>query len=115
MNTADPTLYQTNRYGNFTYTFTVAPGMYNVILKFAEFYWTSPGQRLFNVSINGTQVLSNFDIIAAAGAPLTAVDENLPGNGDGKFDHHSIQHGIDRLAEGGRHRDQGGIAGEHSD
>ena len=77
-NTADPTLYQTERYGNSTYTFTVAPGMYNVVLKFAEFYWTSPGQRLFNVSINGTQVLSNFDIIAAAGAPLTAIDKTFP-------------------------------------
>jgi hypothetical protein len=77
-NTTDPTLYQTERYGNSTYTFTVAPGKYNVVLKFAEIYWTSAGQRIFNVAINGSPVLSNFDIIAAAGAPLTAIDETFP-------------------------------------
>lgn len=77
-NTPDPTLYQTERYGNFTYTFTVPPGNYGVVLKFAETYWTATGQRLFNVSINGTQVLSNFDIVAAAGAPLTAIDKTFP-------------------------------------
>jgi hypothetical protein len=30
------------------------------------------------VSINGTQVLTNFDIIAAAGASLTAIDKTFP-------------------------------------
>ena len=40
--------------------------------------WTKIGQRIFNVSINGTQVLANFDIIAAAGAPLTAIDKSFP-------------------------------------
>jgi len=51
---ADPKLYQTERYGNFTYQFTVPNGGYNVTLKFAEFYWTSAGKRIFNVAINGT-------------------------------------------------------------
>jgi len=68
-NTTDPILYQTERYGNFTYQFTVPNGTYNVVLKFAECYWTSVGRRIFNVSINGTPVLTNFDIIAAVGAP----------------------------------------------
>ena len=77
-NTPDPALYQTNRHGPFSYQFNTPPGNYNVILKFAETYWTSAGQRLFNVSINGTQVLTNFDIVAAAGAPLTAVDKSFP-------------------------------------
>ncbi len=77
-NTADPTLYQTERYGNFSYQFAVPNGSYNVLLKFAEIYWTTAGQRIFNVSVNGTQVLTNFDIIAAAGAPLTAIDETFP-------------------------------------
>ncbi|MGA2901186.1 MAG: malectin domain-containing carbohydrate-binding protein, partial [Candidatus Acidiferrales bacterium] len=56
----------------------VPNGSYNVVLKFAEIYWTTTGQRLFNVSINGTQVLTNFDIVAAAGAPLTAIDKTFP-------------------------------------
>ncbi|MGB8323787.1 MAG: malectin domain-containing carbohydrate-binding protein, partial [Candidatus Acidiferrum sp.] len=78
LNTPDPKLYQTERYGNSTYTFAVPNGSYNVVLKFAEFYWTAAGKRLFNVSINGTQVLTNFDIVAAAGAPLTAIDKTFP-------------------------------------
>jgi len=77
-NTPDPTLYQTERWGSFSYQFTVPNGNYNVVLKFAEIYWTSVGQRIFSVSINGTQVLTNFDIIAAAGAPLTAIDKTFP-------------------------------------
>jgi hypothetical protein len=77
-NTPDPTLYQSERYGNSTYTFPVPPGNYSVILKFAEIYWTSAGKRLFNTSINGTQVLTNFDIVAAAGAPFTAIDKSFP-------------------------------------
>ena len=76
-NTADPKLYQTERYGNFTYQFTVPNGTYNVVLKFAEFYWTSSGRRIFNVAINGTPVLTNFDIIAAVGAPYTAIDKTF--------------------------------------
>jgi Malectin domain/Domain of unknown function (DUF1929)/PKD domain len=77
-NTADSTLYQTERYGDFSYQFVVANGSYNVVLKFAEIYWTTTGQRIFNVAINGTPVLTNFDIVAAAGAPLTAIDKTFP-------------------------------------
>ena len=77
-NTPDPKLYQTERYGNFSYLFTMPGGTYNVILKFAETYWNKSGQRLFNVSINGTQVLTNFDIVAAAGGALIAIDKSFP-------------------------------------
>jgi len=77
-NTTDPTLYQTERYNDFSYQFAVPNGSYNVVLKFAEIYWTTTGQRIFNVSINGTPVLTNFDIVAAAGAPLTAIDKTFP-------------------------------------
>jgi hypothetical protein len=77
-NTSDPALYQTERYGAFSYNFTVPNGNYTVLLKFAEIYFTAAGQRVFNVSINGTLVLTNFDIIAAAGAPLTALDKSFP-------------------------------------
>ncbi len=72
---APQSVYQTERYGNFTYTF---PGLiaglgYKLRLHFAETYWNSVGQRWFNVFINGAQVLTNFDIVAAAGAPRKAV------------------------------------------
>jgi beta-glucanase (GH16 family) len=75
--TADGVLYQTERYGNpFTYTFHVPEGRYQVTLKFAETYTgvTKTGQRVFDVSINGKQVLANLDIFAMAGSN-TAVDK----------------------------------------
>ncbi len=68
--TSDPTLYQSERWnaGPFTYTFSnLAAGSYQVTLKFAEIAWLGPGQRQFNVSINGTPVLTNFDVAAQVG------------------------------------------------
>lgn len=63
--TTDPTLYQSERYGtSFNYPFTVPNGTYTVTLKFAELYWSSAGQRVFNVAINNQPALTNFDILA---------------------------------------------------
>jgi subtilisin family serine protease len=75
--TASP-LYQTCRWGGFTYQFQVPNGSYTVILKFAEIYFTGAGSRVFNVSINGTPVLTNFDIVAQAGGALKALDKSFP-------------------------------------
>jgi hypothetical protein len=76
---APQSVYQHNRYGNFTYA---VPGLtagasYTVRLHFAEEYWTAAGSRTFNVLINGTQVLTNFDILATAGAEYKAVVEQF--------------------------------------
>jgi len=38
-----------------------------VRLHFCETFFTAAGKRTFNVSINGTQVLTDFDIFATAG------------------------------------------------
>ena len=75
--TNSPGVYQHERYGTgaFQYSFNVPNGTYTVNLKFAEIYVTGVGQRVFNVAINGQQVLSNFDILAAAGQPNRALDE----------------------------------------
>jgi hypothetical protein len=83
-NPAPQTVYQTERYGNFTYTIpNLTPGAtYTVRLDFAEFYWNSAGRRLFNVSINGTQVLSSFDIFAAAGGEYKAIAESFTATAD---------------------------------
>src|SRR6202041_2383127 len=58
---------------------------YTVRLHFAEEYWTTAGSRTFNVSIDGTQVLTNFDIFATAGGEYKAVAEQFsevaPSNG----------------------------------
>jgi hypothetical protein len=44
-----------------------------VRLHFAELYFSTAGSRVFDVAINGTAVLTNFDIYATAGAQYTAV------------------------------------------
>jgi beta-glucanase (GH16 family) len=78
-NPAPMAVYQTGRDGNFTYTvpgFT-AGSSHTVRLHFAETFWTSAGSRIFNVSINGTTVLTNFDIFAAAGAKNKAIIEQF--------------------------------------
>jgi fibronectin type 3 domain-containing protein len=71
---------QHSRIGNFIYTIPglTAGASYTVRLDFAENYWSSPGARLFNVSINGTQVLGNFDIYAAAGGKDIGIGEAFP-------------------------------------
>jgi hypothetical protein len=72
-------VYQSNRYGNFTYTITgfTANSSHTVRLDFAEEYWTAAGSRIFNVVLNGTQVLTSFDILGTAGAEYKAVDEQF--------------------------------------
>jgi hypothetical protein len=54
-----------------TFSYTIggltAGTSYLVRLHFAETFHTTAGSRVFNVSINGTQVLTNFDIFATAG------------------------------------------------
>lgn len=74
--TMDP-LYQTERYGNFSYSIPIANGDYTVKLHFAEIYWNAVNSRLFNVSIEGQQKLSNYDIFAKAGAKNKAVIESI--------------------------------------
>ena len=59
----------TNGVTSFTYTIPgLTPGTnYLVRLHFCETFFTTTGSRVFNVSINGTQVLTNFDIVAVSG------------------------------------------------
>jgi Malectin domain/Putative collagen-binding domain of a collagenase len=78
LGTPDQRLYQTERWGKtFNYTTSVPNGNYDVTLKFAEVYWNAPGQRVFNVAINGTAVLTRFDILTQT-APFTALDKTFP-------------------------------------
>src|SRR5262249_31101271 len=77
--TSDPALYQSQRWntGPFSYAFTgLAAGSYQVTLKFAEIAGFAPGRRQFNVAIQGTQVLTNFDVSAQAGLN-TALDKTF--------------------------------------
>ncbi len=67
---APQAVYQSERYGAMTYTIPgLTPGAtYDVRLHFAENFFASAGQRVFDVAINGTTVLASFDIFATAGA-----------------------------------------------
>jgi hypothetical protein len=75
-------LYQTVRYDSkpFQYSFSVPNGTRTVNLRFAEVYFSASGQRVFNVVINGQTVLSSFDIVAAAGGPMRALDKSFSVN-----------------------------------
>ena len=85
VNPAPQAVYQSERYGNFTYTIPnlTAGGSYTVRLHFAEIWWDNAGQRVFNVSINGTQVLSNFDIFAVTGGKFIATVQSFNATADG--------------------------------
>jgi len=63
-------VWQTCRW-NASFTYTI-PGLtagttYNVALDWAELSFQAAGQRKFNVAINGSTVLSSFDVYATAG------------------------------------------------
>jgi hypothetical protein len=81
-NPAPMAVYQTARTGNFSYTFSgfAAGSSHTVRLHFAETFFSTAGSRTFNVSINGTQVLTNFDVFAAAGVQNKAVIEQFTEN-----------------------------------
>jgi hypothetical protein len=86
VNTDDETLYQNERFGNFSYTIPVAQNSrYTVTLKFCE-SWFGPerparggvGARLFDISFNGRLLLGNFDVLKEAGS-LRPLDKTFKG------------------------------------
>ena len=81
-NAAPMAVYQTQRDGTFTYTIPgmVANSQHTILLHFAEIYFTAAGKREFNVAINGTNVLTNFDVFAAAGGEYIAVVKSFTAN-----------------------------------
>ena len=66
--TLDDPLYQDARISPMTYRITgLPPAVYKLELKFAEIQNKSPGQRQFDVIVNGNPYLIAFDIAALAG------------------------------------------------
>lgn len=53
-----------------SWNFPVTPGLYQVRLYFSELWSgaSSPGERVFDVSIQGLPVLSDYDVIADVGS-----------------------------------------------
>jgi len=76
------TVLQSQRYGSgssFTYTIPgyTAGSSHTVTLYFVENYVTGSGEREFDVYINGTEVLTNYDVHAAAGGQFIAVEKSF--------------------------------------
>src|SRR5262249_21601204 len=66
-NTTDDPLYINEHATAFRYQLPVPNGNYTVRLHFAELFFNATGVRRFNVNVQGTRVLSNFDIYGQAG------------------------------------------------
>jgi hypothetical protein len=75
-------IYQTVRWGNLVYPFQLKakPGeTYIVRLHFAELNEKEAGKRVFNVSINGKTVLTDFDIFQETGGMYKALVKEFTG------------------------------------
>ena len=92
-----PALYQTERSADAPFTFAyrvpVADGRYTVRLHFAEIYFGATGggpdgsgQRIFDVNLENTLVLDNYDINAEVGAQTATVKEYQATVTDGQLD-----------------------------
>ncbi|NEU07250.1 DUF5060 domain-containing protein [Flavihumibacter sp. R14] len=66
-NTIDDPLYQSERYGNFSYSVPLKNGTYEINLKFAEIYQQQSGLRVFDILIENHAVIQQLDIFAVAG------------------------------------------------
>jgi len=72
-NTTDDTLYQSGCWGStLEYKFAVPNGNYSVYMMWAEINFSSANARVFNVSLQGSQVISSLDIFSAAGGEYIA-------------------------------------------
>lgn len=85
LNTVDDDLYRSGRCTpDFNYNIPVSNGLFNVVLHFAETWYGAPsgaaggaGKRQFHVDMEGSRVLTNFDIYAAAGGAMKAVQKTF--------------------------------------
>jgi Malectin domain len=98
--TDDPELYETERWGHFSYAIPVPPGKYSVTLHFIEHHAgpenvsipqsgeaTSSQERVFNVFCNGKTILSKLNILDEAGEnrPLVRRIRGLEPSAQGKL------------------------------
>ena len=99
----DTEMYETERWGHFSYAIPVAPGRYTVTLYFIERRfdaanrdrygdsapeaWGGPGGRLFSVYCNGKPIAANLDLIKTAGEnrPVMRRITGLEPNAQGKL------------------------------
>ena len=85
--TEDDAIYQSLRYRLDGYSFVVPNGTYTVTLHFAEMYFTTPGSRVFDTTIEGVLLIDDLDMVAEAG-PATVLTREFSGVAvfDGQLD-----------------------------
>jgi hypothetical protein len=66
-NTTDDALYQSERFGNFTYAIPLSNGTYEITFKMAEIFHQASGKRQFDVLAEGLAVISNLDLFKTIG------------------------------------------------
>ena len=67
-NTTSDALYQSERYGDFSYNIPVSDGTYEVTFLFAEIFHSASGKRRFDTFLEGVQSITDVDIYANVGA-----------------------------------------------
>ena len=67
-------LFETYREGKFTYAVPVAPGRYQVTLRFFE---PEGKKHVFDLAANGKAELKGFDVSAAAGGEMKAAEKSF--------------------------------------
>lgn len=87
-------IYESERWGHFSYALPVAEGRYRVTLRFCEGHFGrrnveagGEGSRVFDVYANGVALLRNFDIYKEAGGEGRPVERSFSGirpNAQGK-------------------------------
>jgi hypothetical protein len=74
--TNDQALYKFERSldsGSFSYSIPITSGTYNLKLHFSENNKTAAGQRIGTIALNGSNLLSNFDVFVEAGGQKRAL------------------------------------------
>jgi len=77
--TNDQKVYLSERHAEFTFFYEIPiekPGVYVLILKFAEMYFNEPNKRIFNILFGDTRVVQDIDIFAKVGK-FAAYDEYI--------------------------------------
>ena len=60
-------VYRSERYGSFSYDIPLSNGTYTVVMKFAEIYFSDRDERIFDVSIENKDAVTDLDIAALVG------------------------------------------------
>jgi lysophospholipase L1-like esterase len=79
---SSPALYQSERYGTFTYSIPVTQATYSVVLHFVELYHQAAGNRSFSVTVEGQPLVTGLDIYKEVGHDTAYVlrASNIPVN-----------------------------------